>query len=76
MSKLLLLLIVFALLIWLLPRQRKADAPDQGETPIQRPAEKMVICAHCGIHLPESEALIAKERYYCSQEHLRQGPAA
>ncbi len=32
--------------------------------------EKMVGCAHCGIHLPLSEALTgADQRHYCSEEH-------
>ncbi|MEO0317901.1 MAG: hypothetical protein RL404_1578 [Pseudomonadota bacterium] len=32
--------------------------------------EKMVACAHCGIHLPLSEALTgADHRHYCCEEH-------
>ncbi len=32
--------------------------------------EKMVGCAHCGIHLPLSEALTgADQRHYCCEEH-------
>lgn len=32
--------------------------------------EKMVACAHCGIHLPLSEALTsADQRSYCCEEH-------
>ncbi len=34
------------------------------------PVEKMVGCAHCGIHLPLSEALTgADHRSYCCEEH-------
>lgn len=32
--------------------------------------EKMVGCAHCGIHLPLSEALTGVDhRHYCCEEH-------
>lgn len=76
MSKLLLLLIVFALVVWFLARQRKADAQRPEAAPAPRPAEKMVTCARCGVHLPESEAVVAEGRHYCSDEHRQQGPAA
>ncbi|MCB1906985.1 MAG: hypothetical protein KDH15_06415 [Rhodocyclaceae bacterium] len=38
-----------------------------------RPAggERMVACAHCGVHVPESEALIVDGIGYCSPEHQR-----
>lgn len=38
--------------------------------------EAMVRCAHCGIHLPRSEALLQGGQTWCSQEHARLGPAA
>jgi len=34
----------------------------------------LVSCAHCGVHLPRSEARTAGERLYCSDEHARLGP--
>lgn len=36
--------------------------------------EPMRRCAHCGVHLPESEALVAGGRHYCSRPHLEAGP--
>ena len=30
-------------------------------------AEKMVACARCGIHLPQSEALQVAELHYCDE---------
>lgn len=48
---------------------RRADAS-------RFPADGMVRCAHCGIHLPRSEALLQGGRTWCSQEHARLGPAA
>ncbi len=46
------------------PAARSATAPHEGGV------EKMVGCAHCGIHLPLSEALTGTDqRHYCSEEH-------
>jgi uncharacterized protein len=39
------------------------------------PAETMVDCAHCGLHLPSSEALRDDAaRAYCSNAHRSAGP--
>jgi uncharacterized protein len=35
--------------------------------------ESMVRCAHCGIHLPRSEALLIQGKTWCSEEHARLG---
>jgi uncharacterized protein len=31
--------------------------------------EDMVKCAHCGVHMPVSEATLSKGNYFCSNEH-------
>jgi uncharacterized protein len=31
----------------------------------------MVQCAHCGIYIPEQEALVNGDRFYCSAAHLK-----
>ncbi|MDR4125414.1 PP0621 family protein [Yanghanlia caeni] len=36
-------------------------------------AESMVRCAHCGIHMPRSEAYLSDGRTWCGQEHARLG---
>jgi uncharacterized protein len=37
----------------------------------------MVACAHCGVHLPRSEALVQDGKFYCSAAHLpRSAPDA
>jgi len=33
-------------------------------------SEEMVRCSHCGLHIPEQEALKSDNKYYCSKEHL------
>ena len=48
----------------LVHRRRSADpSPD-------RPA-RMLTCAVCGTHIPESEAMHAAGKVYCSEEHRR-----
>jgi uncharacterized protein len=35
----------------------------------------MVSCAHCGLHLPEADALPGPDgAHYCSEAHRRAGP--
>jgi uncharacterized protein len=38
--------------------------------------QAMVQCARCGLHLPQSDALPAGDRYFCSEEHRALGPTA
>ncbi len=54
------------------PRSHKPAPPSQ------RPpkAEEMVQCAHCGVHLPDGEAVRdGQGRPYCSAAHRLAGPA-
>jgi uncharacterized protein len=37
-------------------------------------SEEMVQCAHCGIFLPRSEALLTQDETWCSQAHAQLGP--
>jgi uncharacterized protein len=62
-------LIVVAIWLWRRLVKPRPDAPrNTSEAP------PMVRCAHCGIHVPASEALSSEERWYCSRRHLEQGP--
>lgn len=61
----------------------QGDRPAPGAAPAEAPArsagpdfEQMVACAHCGLHVPESEGLQGGGRFYCSDEHRRLGPRA
>lgn len=54
-------------------RQAGPDKKASGKAP--PPAlESMVRCAHCGIHLPRSEALLQNGQTWCSADHARLGP--
>jgi uncharacterized protein len=76
--KLLVTVLALALLAWLLfgragKRSGQGRSATTGSSP---PLEGMVACAHCGVHLPASEALLAYGRSYCSAAHRDAGPSA
>jgi len=52
------------------PRQGKARKGAQT----RRQAEAMVACAHCGIYLPRSEALVLHGQTWCCREHAAEHP--
>ncbi|ARP89132.1 hypothetical protein CAL14_01490 [Bordetella genomosp. 9] len=54
------------------PAGRRGSRRSAGSAPAG-PPEQMVRCAHCGIHLPRSEATLIGGRIWCSQEHARLG---
>ncbi len=62
---------------WLLrPRRKRPAGEEAARAQASRaPAEAMVDCAHCGLHLPASEAVRdAQARAYCSTAHRDAGP--
>jgi uncharacterized protein len=74
--KFVLILVAVLALAWLLSggrsrasRDRDRRAPPTAPTGTARAPEGMVACAHCGVHLPESEALRLGTRAYCSADH-------
>lgn len=73
MSKLILLLFL-GLLAYLVLKGLQRAAARRGEQ-AKRPqaAERMVACARCGVHLPESEAIEGDGGRFCSEEHRRLG---
>lgn len=68
MGKFLLLLLVFLAAWWLAKGFRRKDAAGEGAPDAP---ERMVNCAHCGLYLPQSEALEEGDRFYCCAEHRR-----
>lgn len=68
MLKLLLLVLAAWLIVTLLRRRRRrTDAP-----PPAAKSANMVRCAVCGVHLPESEAILSNRLHYCCEEHFLQ----
>ena len=71
MSKFLLLILVLVLVVvWRLAKgaRRKKAARETAEVP----PGQMVSCSHCGLYLPQSEAVAEGDKYYCCAEHRRQ----
>jgi uncharacterized protein len=66
MSRLLLLMTAAAAVYLLLKSFRAPLSKNAAETP----AENMVRCEQCGVHLPEKEALKSAGHFYCSEAHL------
>ena len=52
-------------------REGRRDRKDRDSEP-----QKMLACAHCGVHLPQSETTPdGQGRRYCSEAHRVAGPA-
>ena len=66
--KYLLLIGLVVFVLWLL---RRSSARRPGRAPGERPPEKMVVCAWCGVNHPLGESLIVDGRHYCCAEHRR-----
>ena len=70
--KYLVLLVVLVLgYAWWRGQRRAESPPPRRPTPAATPQD-MVACAHCGVHLPRSEALTHGPRTYCCAEHQRE----
>lgn len=71
MRYLLLIVLVFAV-IWLVRRAGEKPARRRGtQAPQGAPGERMIECAHCGVHAPESECVRGDGQVFCSAEHRR-----
>lgn len=67
--KYLFLLLVALVVIWAIKRSRIGPpAEEKKNTPSAAPSN-MVTCTHCGIHLPQDEAVSGEKGIYCSTEH-------
>jgi uncharacterized protein len=68
--KYLVVLAVVVLVLWLARAVRRTPVP-RKPPPAQRPPaiEEMVRCAHCGVHLPRSEALPGRGGLFCGPSH-------
>lgn len=54
---------IVAMIIRHMIRQNRSDKPQLAE-PTQA-----VRCKHCGLHIPEKEAVHSGKDYYCSEQH-------
>ena len=66
-TRLIILLVIVVILMWLLKRLFRGDPePDQLES---KSAEDMRQCKYCGVHVPESSAILIDKQTYCCREH-------
>ena len=63
-----LLILLLLWVIWSLARKTLAALRPPPPPPAGQ-AQPMVRCLHCGVHVPEQEAIWREERTFCSHEH-------
>ncbi|MFA6202175.1 MAG: PP0621 family protein [Gallionella sp.] len=61
----LLFLFAIAAVIYLLFKSVRKNLPSQAP----KPAEDMVRCAYCGVHLPAGESVSAGDAHFCCAAH-------
>lgn len=68
------LVLLIAFHIWR-SKRRKASPPAAKKSHSLAKPEPMVCCAHCGTHLPASDAVMGEEQTpYCNTQHQALGP--
>ncbi len=67
-----LLLFLLALVVWWSWKKRRPADTGRMERNAAAP-ERMVRCAHCGVHLPESDAVVDGQHHFCNEAHRRAG---
>ena len=67
LKDLLLLAVVVLAFYWWRHNRRQADAPP----PKTLGPDAMVVCQHCGVHLPSRDSTRGNLGTYCSTEHRR-----
>lgn len=60
--------------LWLLRKTLGARKPDRTQDTSQKEADALVACAHCGAHVPKSDAYWKEGHSYCSITHRHLGP--
>lgn len=67
--KYLLLLALIGVIWW--RWKKRHERPTRFERTADPKPENMVVCCHCGVHLPESDALNDGGQIFCGQAHLQ-----
>ncbi len=77
MNRLVLLLILgfLAYLVIRALRRLRNDKSDDNPPHIAT-AESFVACAHCGVHIPQIDAIRSGSLVFCSEAHRQRGKAS
>lgn len=73
MRNLLIFLLVLGGIWWLRRALKKARGGGRPK-PVAGP-ERMLACAHCGVHVPESEGVRDDRHFFCCAAHRSLGDA-
>lgn len=73
MKALLFIAVIGVVLWWAFGRERPKASSAASSRRKALPAEPMVRCLHCGVHLPRSEAVGAGDALFCSESHRALG---
>ena len=71
--KYVLVLVVIVVFGWLMLRGHRRSKASGGKAP-RGQAQSMIECAHCGVHLPRSDAVLDRSGSYCCDAHKAAGP--
>ncbi|KQU67235.1 hypothetical protein ASC88_09525 [Rhizobacter sp. Root29] len=65
------LLVVVFLIVWLARGGRPGRSAPPSPTPAKPAAtpDTIVACAHCGLHLPQADALPGRGGVFCGEAH-------
>ena len=78
MGRIFLVLVLLAVSLYIVKYLRtKLDKPPEAlkkddQTDHSSDKNKMVKCLHCGLHIPENEAIKQGDRVFCSLEHAKE----
>jgi uncharacterized protein len=65
----LLVLILLGFVIYAILKSYARSQTAKPSSSATRAPEDMVKCAHCGVNLPRSEAILTRGKFFCSREH-------
>ncbi len=75
MKYLLVIAVVAVFYLYWKKQRQSLRPPAPPSQPTLAPPQPMVACAHCGLHLPQRDALSdAKQQSYCCEAHRKLGP--
>ncbi|MDX5363663.1 MAG: hypothetical protein LPJ91_05855 [Pseudazoarcus pumilus] len=71
--RLLAILILVLIVGWWASRALERPKRRPGAAPKKPGPERMLACAHCGVHIPESEGVRSEAGFFCCDDHRRLG---